>query len=229
MKKIIAIGLIATMGLSLAGCAFGSKFNDKKIEKFLLEEYEAEEEDVDDVIEWIEDDNYKKFKDPVYFVTDDDDFDEVFGENMDLADIIAEPSKVVESKNVIQINDGRDTSGIIFLYINFKDEKNASNFLEDTVDYWDDEFCDECKNWAIADEEENALFGMFEEYNETLLVSMYQEKNYVACVIEINDDDFTGEFAEFFKLTDPVDDLKDGMKDAKKDKKDKDDDEDEDD
>ena len=51
----------------------------------------------------------------------------------------------------------------------------------------------------------------------------------VACILEINDDDFTSEFAEYFKLTDPVEDLKDGMKDAKKDKdKDKDDDEDDD-
>ena len=229
MKRIIAIGLIATMGLSLAGCAFGSKLSDKKIEKFLLEEYEAEEEDVDDVIEWIEDDEFKKFRDPVYFVTDDDEFEEAFGDNIDIADIVAEPSKIVESKNIIMINDGKKESGVIFMYINFKDEKAAANFLEDTVDYWDDEFCDECKNWAIADEAENELFGMFEEYNETLTVSMYQEKNMVACILEINDDDFTSEFAEYFKLTDPVEDLKDGMKDAKKDKdKDKDDDEDDD-
>ena len=231
MKKVVSVFLASFMLISLASCsAFGgSKISAKKFDKFLQEELDAEETDVDDVIDAFEDNDFDDLEDGVYFDMDDGDFEDLFLDELDFTSLAAEPSKLENAKAYFMFNEKKEKA-VIYIYMTFKDEKNAANFLDDTVDLWDDELCDACSNWAIADETDGELFGMFERYDETMSAAMYQQGADVLVSFGINDKNALGDIADYFQITDPTDALEDGLKgksDKKKDKKkDKDDDED---
>ena len=187
--------------------------------------------DADDIVDAFEDGDLDDLEDGIYCEMDDGDFEDVFGDALDLTELVAEPSKLDTAKTYMMFNDEKEKA-IIYSYMTFKDEKKAASFLEDTVDYWDDDLCDSCSNWAIADETEGELFGMFERYNTTMSIAMYQQGADVLFCIGINEKNAISDIAEYFGITDPTDALKDGLEgksDKKKDKKKSKDDDDEDD
>ncbi|MBO7424526.1 MAG: hypothetical protein J6U23_02510 [Clostridiales bacterium] len=232
MKKVVSIFLASFMLISLAGCsAFGgSKISAKKFDKFVKEELDPDDMDADDIVDCFEDDDLEDLEDGVYCEMDDGDFEDVFADELDLGELVAEPEKIDTAKTYLAFNEEKEKA-TIYIYLTFKDEKKAGSFLEDTVDFWDDDLCDTCSNWAIADETEGELFGMFERYSTTLSIAMYQQGADVLFCIAINEKSAISDIAEYFGITDPTDALKDGLKgksDKKKDKKDKDDDDDDD-
>ena len=232
MKKVISVFLASFMLISLASCsAFGgSKISAKKFDKFVTEELDPEDMDADDIVDAFEDGDLDDLEDGIYCEMDDGDFEDVFGDALDLTELVAEPSKLDTAKTYMMFNDEKEKA-IIYSYMTFKDEKKAASFLEDTVDYWDDDLCDSCSNWAIADETEGELFGMFERYDTTMSIAMYQQGADVLFCVGINEKNAISDIAEYFGITDPTDALKDGLEgksDKKKDKKKSKDDDDED-
>ena len=231
MKKVISVFLASFMLISLASCsAFGgSKISAKKFDKFVKEELDPEDIDADDIVDAFEEGDLDDLEDGVYCEMDDGDFEDVFSGELDLTELVAEPSKLDTAKTYMMFNDEKEKA-IIYIYMTFKDDKKSADFLEDTVDYWDDDLCDSCSNWAIADETEGELFGMFERYDTTMSIAMYQQGADVLFCVGINEKNAISDIAEYFGITDPTDALKDGLEgksDKKKDKKkDKDDDED---
>lgn len=227
MKKVVSVFLASFMLVSLVGCSSlgGSKFSAKKFDKFVQEELSADEMDTDDVIDAFEDEDFDDLEDGVYFDVDGKDFEDVFFDAIDIREFVEEPSKIESAKAYLKFDEEKEAA-IIYLLMSFKDEDKAADFLEDTVDKWDDDLCDRCSNWAIADESEGELFGMFELYSETCSMALYQQKADVLMCLSVNEKNAVGDLAEYFGITDPTDALKDGLKGKsdKKKKKDKDDD-----
>ncbi len=231
MKKVISVFLASFMLISLASCsAFGgSKISAKKFDKFVKEELDPEDMDADDIVDCFEDGDLDDLEDGVYCEMDDGDFEDVFMDELDITELVAEPSKFDTAKTYMMFNDKKERA-IIYIYFTFKDDKKAADFLEDSVDFWDDELCDSCSNWAIADETEGELFGMFERDDMSLSVAMYQQGADVLFCLSVDEKDAISDIAEYFGITDPTDALKDGLegKSDKKDKKKKSDDDDDD-
>lgn len=228
-KKVMSVVLLSVMAMSLASCSAlgGSKVSEKSFQKYIVEELDAEESDCDDVIDAFDDGDFKELKDGVSFDCDDDEFED-FMEAFDMDGAFGEFSKLESSKNYFYLNDKKEKAAY-FSLLTFKDEKAASKFLKSTVDSWDEDFCDQADDWAIADEEENELLGKFTmKYDDIeMYIALYQNANSVCLLLSINDDSIIEDFTENFKLDNPVEVLDVEDKDDKDDDDD-DDDEDED-
>ena len=143
-------------------------------------------------------------------------------EDSELDMMFGEFSKLENTKTYFMLNMKKEKATLIS-FLTFKDEKAAAKFLKGTVDQWDDELCDKCDDWAIADEEENEALGKFTMRSEEIYLCLYQFDGNVCLILSIDDESTIEDFAEHFKLDNPVEVL------DVKDKKDQDDDDDDDD
>ena len=198
-KTIISIFLIGAMVLSATACSFGSKFNEKKMVEFFEKKLDAEEEDYDDVYDSLDEGDFEEFTDGLYFKADKKQMKE-FTKGMEFSDYLGKTSKVTESINYFLVSQKNMSVAYIALWT-FESKDDATDFLDNTAEAWEDTR-EDYEDWAIADEEETEILAWFDEgkYGGVTYVGAYQDSNKVLVYLSMEDEDTIEDLCDYFKL-----------------------------
>ena len=198
MKKVmVSVLAAACLAACLSGCSMFKK-STITVDKFdeFLDEVDAKDKDIEDMEEWLEEEGLSKKG--VCAFGDDDDF-EVLGESFENGGYAPAGDDLEEFSLYCK---GGEEYGTFLVLLTFKDEDAAIDYLNDTVDLWDDDLCDSADDWAIADEEETEIMAWFDCDGTDIYVSEFQNKENVLLMINTDDEDTLDDVVDFFELTD---------------------------
>ena len=207
-RKLIAIGLSGAIALALCGCSFnfninlGGRFTEKKVLKFFQDTLDAEEYDVDDLIEACEEDDYDDdFEDGVYVELDKSGTKDIY-KAMELDQFFASVKSSESSVAYFRTNDISESKryASFICDIKFEDKEAARDFFDDSLELWNDlsddiDFDD--------DEELNEAYIYLDSYGYKFYAAMYTDGQQVVISLCVNDTDDIDDFCDEFDVKSP--------------------------
>ncbi|MCR5802835.1 MAG: hypothetical protein K6G47_01110 [Clostridia bacterium] len=207
-RKLIAIGLSGAIALALCGCNFnfninlGGRFSEKKVLKFFQDTLDAEEYDVDDLIEACEEDDYDdNFEDGIYVELDKSGTKDLY-KSMKLDQFFPSVKGSESSVAFFRTNDisSYDRYASFICDIKFEDQETAEDFFDDTLELWND--MSEDINFD-DDEELNEAYIYYDSYGVKFYAAIYRDGQQVVISLCANDTDDIDDFCDEFKVTSP--------------------------
>ncbi len=209
-RKLIALGLVGSMALALCGCTYsfnfnlGGRFTEKKVLKFFQDTLDAEEFDIDDLVEACEENDYDDdFEDGVYVQTDKSGTKDIYNA-MELDQFYASIKSAESSVSFFRTNDisKSDRYATIIMDVKFKDKEAAEDFFDDSLEIWNDlsddiDFDD--------DEELNEAYIYLDSVGYDFYAAMYRDQDQVVLAVIVNDTDDIDDFCDEFDVNSPSD------------------------
>ena len=210
-RKAIALIFLASFGVSLTGCSFGKKLNEKNFVKFIENDLEIEEVDIKKAGKLIEKADEKEIS--MYFRADAQKTKKFLWKEVELEDYYAKPANCESS---ISFFDGSvQDNMVVVTLVTFESEDDATEFIENTEEMFDELVDDGYFDDYYVDKEYTTVVSCAtEDYADYYMCAgAYREGKTVLLMTAMNYDgeydfDILDDLCEKFEL-DSIEDLLD--------------------